>query len=292
MFSRIQLLKKIIIKTFKQMKLSKIFTVLFAVSAVFALFIGNIEAAGVATVGGVVSHASPKFEAFAFLQIVPGKYVVINPATGAPQEVPYMSRSEKALYDQLITLNRANPVTQQVIEQGGISFDPISYYMRAIITGGAGTQKIISNSTQQFTGVTNLPNGATLPQFYNFCFDRIAVRYAVATSAAANAAAITGWSSVRSAMPAALGNGHLIVKSNQNQIVQTPISDFTSVAAITGGGERDYDGGVLEKPRFFLELINLEVQIEYAFNQVVPSAANNTYAVEIMFYGVQARLKA
>lgn len=41
-----------------------------------------------------------------------------------------------------------------------------------------------------------------------------------------------------------------------------------------------------------LELINLQIDLAYAKNQVVPSAANNTYAVEVMLYGVQARLKA
>jgi hypothetical protein len=203
-----------------------------------------------------------------------------------------MSRAEKALYDQLVTLGRSNPVTADLIRQGGISFDPVSYYVRAIITGQSGIQNVVDSSIIKYPGITNFPNGATLSQYYNMCFDRIAVRYAVAASASANAAAITGWSSVRSSMPAALGNGHLVVLSNSNKVLDTPVSDFTSVAAITGGGERDYDGGILEKPRFFLELIGNTVQIQYAQGQTVPSAANNTYGVEIMFYGVQARLKA
>ena len=202
-----------------------------------------------------------------------------------------MSRSEKALYDQLITLGRSNAVTRQAIEQGAISFDPITYYMRAIITGLSGKQKIVSPSTLNVLGITNLPNSAQLPQYYNFCFDRIAVRYAVAASANANAASITGFSSIRGSMPAALGNGELVISSNRNTIVETPIADFTSVAAITGGGERDYDGGLLEKPRFLLEMIQQEWEINFATGQTVPSAANNTYAVEVMLYGVQARLK-
>jgi hypothetical protein len=274
------------------MKQNRIFTILFAIGALVALSFGNVEAASVGVLGCVLAEASVKITGLAFLQIVPGKFVVTNPRTGALEEVPYMSRAEKALYDQLITLGRANPVTQGVIGQGGISFDPITYYVRAIITGQAGRQKILGQNTIQIDGVTNFPNAATLPQFYNFCFDRIAVRYAVATSANANAASITGWSSVRGSMPAALGNGHLLLSSNKNTIVETPISDFTSVAAITGGGERDYDGGVLEKPRFLLELISFEAEIVYSANQTVPSAANNTYAIELALHGVQARLKA
>lgn len=274
------------------MKQNRIFSIAFALGALVALAYGNLEAASVGAVGAIISEASLDFSKVAFLQIVPGKYVVTNPDTLAPQEVPMMSRAEKALYDQLITLGRANPVTMGVIGQGGISFDPITYYIRFVITGASGTQRILGQSTIQYDGVTNFPNQATLPQFYNFCFDRIAVRYAVATSANANAAAITGWSSIRGSMPAALGNGHLKLSSNKNTIVETPISDFTSVAAITGGGERDYDGGVLEKPRFLLELIAFEAEIVYAQGQTVPSAANNTYAVEVAFHGVQARLKA
>lgn len=271
--------------------MNKFLKPLFFVAAFAAICVGSYEAAFVSGLG--YAFASLKFKpvGLAFLQIVPGKYMVPK-AGDLYEEVPYMSRSEKALFDQLITLNRANPVTQNVIRQGGISFDPISYYIRATVTGGAGTQTIVDNSLIQTIGITNIPNGGALPQFYNFCFDRIAVRYATTNTAAANVAAMTGWSSIRSAMPAALGNGHLVIYSNQNKILETPVSDFTSVAAITGGGERDYDGGVLEKPRFMLELINLQIDLAYAKNQVVPSAANNTYAVEVMLYGVQARLKA
>lgn len=277
--------------------MKKIFSILFIAGVALSLFVGNFEGAVVSVTGlAMTNYLGTKMQGYAFFTIVPGKFVVQNPQPGPDygklQEVPYMTRAEKSLYDQLITLNRSNPVTQDVIRQGGISFDPISYYIRAIITGGAGRQQIVNNSLIQITGITNIPNGGTLPQFYNFCFDRIAVRYTTTNSANANTAAMTGWSSIRASMPAALGNGHLIVNSNQNKILETPISDFTSVAAITGGGERDYDGGVLEKPRFFLELIGIEVEIAYSTGQSVPSEANNTYAVEVMFYGTQARLKA
>jgi len=274
------------------MKLKSVFSILFIVAGFAGLTLASPLLAGLAFVGLFVANSEFKASrsGVAFLQIVPGKFMV-QKLNGTNEEVPYMSRAEKALYDNLVTLNRANSVTSQAIMQGAVSYDPISYYIRAIVTGASGRLKIVGANTLQNTGITNLPNGATLPQYYNFCFSRIAVRYAVAASASANAAAITGWSSVRSSMPAALGNGHLIVSSNRNTIVETPIADFTSVAAITGGGERDFDGGELEKPRFFLELIQIEVELDLATSQTIPSAANNTYAVEIMFQGVQARLK-
>jgi hypothetical protein len=265
--------------------MKKIFSILFILGLVAAITTQNV-ALGAVSFAGLFFTANSYVSKYSFLQIVPGKYV-----TAQGEEVPYMSRAEKALFDQLITLNRANDVTLQAIRKGAISFDPVSYYIRAIITGQSGKQKIVGQSTLNSVGVTNFPNAAQLPQYYNFCFDRVAVRYAVAASANASAAAITGWSSVRGSMPAALGNAELIISSNRNTIVETPISDFTSVAAITAGGERDYDGGVLEKPRFFLEMLQIEVEINYASGQTVPSAANNTYAVEVMFYGVQARLK-
>lgn len=233
----------------------------------------------------------------AFTALIPGIYKVPNfmpnlPADQQPYiEVPYMVRPEKSLYDQLLTLGRANPQTIAAIMQGGISFDPISYYIRYNVTGLSGRQTIVGATTLEIVGVTNFPNGATLPQFYNFCFDRIALRYAVATSANANVASINGWSSVRGSMPAALANAELIIQSNNNTIVQTPVSDFTSVASITGGGEKGYDGGELAKPRFFLEQIAPQIDIQFAQGQTMPSAANNTYAIELMFYGVQARLK-
>lgn len=276
--------------------MKKIFALTFILAALTGLALGNAPAFIVGLIGFFFCQADLRQVSFhsrnhAYLQIVPGKFVVTDPASGRLQEVPYMSRAEKALFDQLITLGRSNAVTAQAISAGAISFDPVSYFIRADVTGFSGRQKIVSASTQYEEGVTNFPNGAALPQYYNFCFDRIAVRYASTNSANASPAAITGWSSVRASMPAALGNGLLIVKSNRNEIVETPVSDFTSVAAITGGGERDYDGGVLEKPRFFLELLQIEVELSFAAGQSMPSNANNTFAVEIMFYGVQARLK-
>lgn len=275
--------------------MKKIFSIVFIVGALVSLLCGSIEgtlvsAAGLAIAQSDFTFLRTKEHAF-LLTLVPGKFMVQNPGNNN-QEVPMMTRTEKSLFDQLITLRRANPVTMDIINQGGISFDPISYYIRANITGASGRLQIVNSSLVTVVGITNIPNNATLPQFYNFCFDRIAVRYATTNSANANLASITGWSSVRSSMPAALGNGHLVVYSNQNKIMETPVSDFTSVAAVTGGGEMDYDGGTMQKSRFFLELIGIEVELAFAQGQVVPSAANNTYAVEVMFYGTQARLKA
>lgn len=277
--------------------MKKVFAIAFIIGFIVSLFVGQPMLTAGSLAGLAISVADYKVSNFNLshfrLQIVPGKFVVTKTDNNQMvEEVPYMSRAQKAIFDQLITLRRANPVTQSVIDQGGISFDPISYYIRANITAGAGRQQIVNNSLIQIVGVTNIPNGGSLPQYYNFCFDRVAVRYAVANSANANVASMTGFSAVRGSMPAALGNGHLIVSSNSNKIVETPICDFTTAAATTAGGERDYDCGTLENPRFFLELINIEVEIAYAQNQIVPSVANNTYAVEIVFMGSQARLKA
>jgi hypothetical protein len=266
--------------------MKKIFSILFIIGMFASLACASVEGLVASGAGYILTQASVKLQPFAFLMIVPMKYV-----TALGEEVPYASRAEKALYDNLITLNRSNQVTLAAIEAGAISYDPISYYMRAVITGLSGKQRIISAQTLNTLGVTNLPNGAVLPQYYNFCFDRIAIRYAVANSANALPQSITGWSSVRGTMPAALANGEVIISINRNTVVETPISDFTSVAAITAGGERDFDGGVLEKPRFFLEQLSIETELNLASGQSIPSAANNTYAVEIMFYGVQARLK-
>ncbi len=271
----------------------------FLVGGLIGFATGKTPLAAVGMVGLFVTVMEFKQtrKGIALVSLVPGIYKVpnYNPNFGPGEqpyiEVPYMVRPEKSLYDQLMTLNRANPQTIAAIMQGGISFDPVTYYIRFNITGLSGRQTIVGAATQEIRGITNFPNGAALPQFYNFCFDRIAVRYAVAASAAANMASITGFSSVRGSMPAALGNGELIIMSNQNTILQTPIADFTSVAAITGGGEKGYDGGELAKPRFILEQINPQIDILFSQGQTVPSAANNTYAVEVMLYGVQARLK-
>src|SRR5690348_15688322 len=142
------------------MKLNKIFSIVFILGAIAAFAVDSQLAAAVATGGAALSMAAPKLTGYAFLNIVPGKIMV--PDGPGYQEVPAMSRAEKALYDQLITLNRANPVTADVIRQGGVSFDPITYYIRFAITGLSGTQDIVNQATQQIYGITNIPNNAAL----------------------------------------------------------------------------------------------------------------------------------
>lgn len=234
---------------------------------------------------GALFFAVNKYSSnYAMLTLVPA--VMRDPSTG--EEIPPMTRAEKALYDYL-TKGKANSITYEAILSGAVSFDPISYYMRADITGLSGRQTIVGPSTNYALGVTNFPNQAVLQQYYNFCFDRIAVRYIVVAAADATPQSSAGYSSVATSMAAGLRNGELIVLSNRNTIVETPISDFVSAAAVTGGGVREFDGGILEKPRFFLE--QLQIQVDLNLADTIPSAANNTYLVEVVFSGVQARMK-
>lgn len=226
----------------------------------------------------------------AYLTVVPAKIVAPNPAQMAAQglqEVPPMTRAEKALFDFLRA--KSNQVTYDAIQSGAISFDPISYVIRANITNLSGRQKILGANTLYSLGISSFPNGAVLPQYYNFCFDRIAVRYAVLNNVNASPSQTAGYSSVGSAMDPALRNGNLIVNSNRNAIIETPIIDFISQAAVTGGGIREYDGGILEKPRFFLEMLQIEVELDLA--GAIATPANNISLTEVVFSGVQARLK-
>jgi hypothetical protein len=266
--------------------MKKNFLILFSIGLIASLFIGSPLLGAVSAVGFVYTNAKSFISDFAFLTLVPG--IMRDPQTG--NEVPPMTRAEKALFDQLITLGRANPVTLAAINDGGISFDPISYYIRYTLTGLSGTQTFLNAQTTRIVGTTNFNNGATLPQYYNFCFDRIAVR-AFATNTAETAVnATSGYSSVMASMDPAIRNGELIIRSNRNIIVETPITDFLCEALVTGGGARENAGGILEKPRFFLELLQIEAQIALA--GTVSSTANTTTVLEVIFSGVQARLKA
>lgn len=261
--------------------------ILFVLGIAASVFLSSPALACVSLGGLYLANNDYKIGKFSFLTLVPGVITTVNPDTGALEEVPPMTRAEKALFDYLRA--KSNLVTYQAIQSGDISFDPISYVIRATITGLSGNQQIVGPNTLYSRGITNFPNGATLPQYYNFCFDRIAVRYAVVASANALPSATSAYSTVGGSMDPALRNGNLIVKSNRNDIVNTPIVDFLSAAAVTGGGSREYDGGILEKPRFFLEQLQIEVNVDLP--GTIPSAANNTYLVEVVFSGVQARLK-
>jgi len=226
---------------------------------------------------------------YAALHTVPGKYVITN-TSGELEEVPFMTRAEKALYDQLVTLTRANPVTFKAIQEGGISFDPISYYIRYDITGLAGSILFLGPGTQRLVGTSNFPLQATLQQYYNFCFDRIAIKTALTNTADTAVGAVTQWSAVSASVDPAVRNGELLIRSNRNTILETPVTDFLSDAAVSGGGTREFGGGLLEKPRFFLEMLQAEGQLNFA--GTVGNTANTTTWLEVQFMGVQARLKA
>jgi hypothetical protein len=277
-------------KFFKLMK--RIFSIVFLIGLIASVAFGSLEA-GAVSLAGLAFTAESWFTEYSFITIVPGVMYAPSRETAMAQglqEVPPMTRAEKALYDQLVVLGRANAVTQQAIEQGAISFDPVSYYIRYDITGLSGNQKFISAATLKVLGTTNLPNGASLQQYYNFCFDRIFVRTATTNTANTAINTVGGYTSVSASMDPAVRNGELIIRSNRNIIVETPVVDFVTEAAVTGGGAREYAGGILEKPRFFLELLSIEAEIALA--GTATATANTTTYLEVIFSGVQARLKS
>lgn len=271
--------------------MKKFLAVIFSLGLLFSVASAVVSPGKVSSLAaGAVSLVGLFFVAESFrtstanLQLVPA----IMKVDGKP--VPPMTRAEKALYDQLITMGRAPAATQEAILAGAITFDPISYYIRCNLTGLSGNQKFLSSSTTKSVGTTNFPNNATLPQFYNFCFDRIFVRTVITNTANTAVNTVAGWTSVSASMDPAVRNGELIIRSNRNVIVETPVVDFIAEAAVSGGGAREFGGGVLEKPRFFLELLGIEA--EFALAGTVASTANTTTFAEVIFSGVQARLKS
>lgn len=205
-------------------------------------------------------------------------------------EVPPYTRAQKFMFDFL--RNKANGLTDDAMKQGAIIFDSITYYIRFAITGLAGRVKVLGQATLQIPGISNFYNAATLPQYYNFCFDRIEVNYGTTAVTALDSPSLcTNWSSVRSAFPAPLSNGELILSLNKNIVVNTPMTDFLSKAAVVGGGSRDFDGGDLQEPKIIQENLLFEAELNLAAGNI-PSAVNTSYFVELQFKGVQARLRA
>jgi len=203
------------------------------------------------------------------------------------QEVPPFTRAQKKMYDFLRM--KGNAITLEALQSGALKWDNISYYIRSIITGLSGRKTILNASTSQVVGVCNLDKGQ-LPQYYNFAYDRVEVAEAINnTSASLAVTALTSFSSVQSSMDAGLRNGELIVMSNRQVQVETPITDFTSKTAVSGGGAKEYDGGALDDPQVWEEL--LQIQVDLNFAQTIASEANTTYAVDVTFRGVQARLR-
>lgn len=265
--------------------MKKVFQLIFAFGILASLCLGSVEASAVSFVGLSIVSTSHLIPGIAALNLMPA--VTRDPVGGAA--IPIVSRAQKTLLD-FFNSERANAVTKDALKRGAIIWNPVSYYIRANIVGLSGMQKIMSSATTKVVGICNLDKGI-LPQYYNFCYDRLAVRY-VSTNTGSNTtnvATLNGYSSVQSSMDDALRNGELVVDLNRFRQLETPIVDFVSAAAITGGGVRDYDGGLLESPKIWEE--NLQVDVWLNFPQTVDATANFTNAVEIVFSGIEARLR-
>jgi hypothetical protein len=200
---------------------------------------------------------------------------------------PAFTRAQKYLLDWLAQFG--NDVTKKAVASGSIVWDPITYYIRYAITGLSGRQKILGSATSKVDGVCNLDKGQ-LPQYYNFCYDRIAVRYGSTNTANSTVQNFAGYSSVLSSMDAALRNAELIVSLNQEIQVKTPIIDFGAEAAITGGAGVSNVGGELATPKVWVEQLQIEAEILFPNSTTVASAVNTFYFAEVAFMGIQARL--
>lgn len=184
---------------------------------------------------------------------------------------------------------KANDVTLQAFLQRALKWDNITYYIAKVITGLSGRQILLNASTSYLIGACNLDKGQ-LPQYYNFCYDRVEVEEAINnTSASLTVQNMVSYSSVLTSMDAGLGNGHLITMLNREVQMETPVSDFGSKAALTGGGAKDFDGGELAEPLIWIEQQQIEVDVDLA--GTIASAANTTYAAKVLFKGTQIRLK-
>jgi len=276
--------------------MKKTLLILFAISALFAVATANPVLLVASLVGVGMSTASYKdFKKNpAFFTLVPSIVrdmgSVQRTADGSFPEVPPFTHSQKFLFDFL--RQKSNLVTLDAFLKETIFFDPINYYVRYVIPGAQqGRYQILGAFTQQIVGATNFYTQAILPQYYNFCFDRMQINYGSTNTANAAVQAISGWTNVRSSMPAALANGDIIVQLNKNIIVQTGVVDFTSEAAITGGNSLDYAGGALQVPRVLQENLLIEADLNFAFQQAIPNVANTTYGVEVLFKGIQLRLR-
>lgn len=229
-----------------------------------------------ALVTGLVAGTS-----LAGMTIIPAQLIVDG------QEVPPLTRAQKKLYDYIRM--KGNVITLDALRGGAIKWDNITYYIRKAITGLSGRQALINAATSESVGISNLDKGQ-LPQYYNFSYDRIEVGYTTDnTSASLSPAALAGYSSVLSSMDDALRNGELIVQLNREVQIESPVTDYGSKAAVSGGSALNFDGGELADPQVWVEQLQVEVDINLA--GTVPSAANTTYAMEVLFKGCQARLR-
>lgn len=190
---------------------------------------------------------------------------------------------------EFLASDNAAQGTQKAVDLGRLIFNPITYYIRYVITGqGAGKVKILSENTQKAVGITNF-NLGQLPKFTNFAWNRIGIRYVDDAATPASIKDAVGWTNVVGSIDKSVANGELLINKNGSPVFENPIAPFLFQAAPTAGTLLE-TSAELDQIRVFRE--NELVSIEVNLSNVVPSVANHVYGIEVALHGLECKLGA
>jgi hypothetical protein len=162
------------------------------------------------------------------------------------------------------------------------------FYVRRKITGSSNIENLIDETNEKKVGVTNIDKN-TLPNQQHLALEKIAVRYAE-TAASTPIQGVSGFSTVKANVPAALINAELRIIQDGKTLVQLPMARFFSEAASqkTNGVE---DIVSLNSIQLLKANVPFTIQVEYADGQsVTPGAGNDAY-LEIRLMGDKTTTK-
>jgi hypothetical protein len=184
--------------------------------------------------------------------------------------------------------SKLDPTTRDLIAKREVRYTDGDFYVRRKITGSSNIENLIDETNEKKVGVTNIDKN-TLPNQQHLALEKIAVRYAE-TAASTPIQGVSGFSTVKANVPAALINAELRIIQDGKTLVQLPMARFFSEAASqkTNGVE---DIVSLNSIQLLKANVPFTIQVEYADGQsVTPGAGNDAY-LEIRLMGDKTTTK-
>jgi len=183
--------------------------------------------------------------------------------------------------------------TQRQLAKGNLKHRDMDFYFRERITGAGGIIEIVKPSNVFKRGVTNL-NENTLPALINLVLSKIRVGFGQAIAGGTTDPALVSYvnentvTSGVGSVPEALVNGHLVVKVDDQPIVDLPIAKFFNNSTTPMGNAIQglaMDSVDLKGMKLIKSKQRISVEIQFAEGHSMPAAGTQESFVEVRLMG-------
>lgn len=178
--------------------------------------------------------------------------------------------------------------TRDLLAKGEMRYTDGDFYHRSKISASSNIENLIESTNEKIVGVSNIDKNR-LPAGENLALQHLGVRYAEAATGT-DIAAVTGWTTDKASVPAALLNAELTIVQDQKTLVRLPVARFFSEAKSEklNGVE---DVCELNSIQLIKADTPITAQIEYAEGQSVAAASGNDAFIEVRFLGDKTTTK-